>query len=420
MFKGDEFYGLLDGGAEGGRSIMMTADNAAHAARRRVLDKSLPSREQTFRDLNNLAKVFTTAAYGDEKPASEEKEWSGPVDITPLATWFSFDVIGMVAFGNSLDMLRSKDYRWVPNCLKSASIFLYWAGYAPFLGFWQWLLGTSIPALVRLQTAKDSATYVDFADEMFLKRAQRLESEDDSESKRADIFQGLLRSKLYSDVDMRADSSLLIAAGSDAIRLTVAATMFYWLKNPDVFARAAEEIRSSVAREDEVSDSVLSLLKYLRACIDETMRMSPPKASSLPREVLRGGIVVDGIQVPKGATVGVSVYALHHNADIFPDPYSYNPERWLKQPQDRRMQAAFCPFLKGPRACPGKTVAYFAMQLALFHLVYRYDIRPANGRVTGGGHAARHRLRLREGEYQFNDWILGFADGPEIELRLRE
>lgn len=399
---------------------MMTADNAAHAARRRVLDKSLPSREQAFRDLNSLAQIFAKAAFGERKAVGEAKGWSSPIDVTPLTTWFSFDVIGMIAFGDSLDMLRSEEYRWVPQCLKSASIFLFWAGYAPFLSFWQWLLGTSIPTLIRLQTAKDAQMYVDFADEMFLRRAAKLKAEDDLESKRADIFQGLLRSQLYSDLDMRADSSLLIAAGSDAIRLTITATIFYWLKNPDVFDKVADEIRSSVASVDDVSDTVLGSLKYLRACIDETMRLSPPKASSLPREAMEGGIVVDGIHVPKGATVGVSVYALHHDAEIYPDPYSYKPERWLKQPQDRRMQAAFCPFLKGPRACPGKTVAYFAMQLALFHLVYRYDIRAPNGKVIGGGHAGRHRLRRREGEYQYNDWILGFAEGPEIEVRERQ
>ncbi|KAK4502129.1 hypothetical protein PRZ48_005552 [Zasmidium cellare] len=418
VFKGDEFYGLLDGGSEGGRSIMMEADNTAHAARRRVLDKSLPPRDQAFRDLNALSKSFAEVVF--HEGSAEDKGWSETVDIAPIAAWFSFDLIGTIAFGSPLDMLHDKQYRWMPKCLQSASIFLFWGGYSPFLGFWQWVLGTSIPSMLRLQTLQDAQRYADFADWMLHRRAEKLKAEEDLESKRADIFQGLLRSKLYNELEMRADSSLLIAAGSDAIRLTLAATVFYWLKNPDTFDKAAAEIRSSVSSPEEVSESVLASLKYLRACIDETMRLSPAKPSSLPREVMEGGIVVDGIHVPKGATVGVSVYALHHDPEIYPEPYSYNPERWLKQPQDRRMQAAFCPFLKGPRACPGKAMAYFAMQLALFHIVWRYDIRAPDGVVKAGEDGSRHRLRRREGEYQFNDWVLGYADGPEVQFKARD
>jgi len=343
------------------------------------------------------------------------------VDATPILTWFSFDIIGTVAFGESLDMLEDPQYRWVPPCLRSASVFLYWAGYAPGLNFWRWFLSTSLPSLLGWEDIKNSQRYTDFADFMFHRRADGLKTEEPTRpAQRTDIFRHLIRSQLYNDLDMRADSSLLIAAGSDAIRLTLAATVFYWLKNPETFENAKQEIRSSAGSVEGVTDATLSSLRYVRACIDETMRLCPPKAASLPREVKAGGIEIDGVHVPEGMTVGTSVYALHHDAEIFPDPFAYNPERWLQQPQDRRMQAAFCPFLKGPRACPGKTVAYFAMQLALFHLLYRYDIRLASTEVAGGGHAGLSRLRLRKDEYHFNDWILGFAEGPVVELRARE
>jgi len=53
-------------------------------------------------------------------------------------------------------------------------------------------------------------------------------------------------------------------------------------------------------------------------------------------------------------------------------------------------------------------------------LVYRYDVRAAGGKVTGGGHEDMPKGRKRKDEYQFNDWIIGFADGPLIELMKRE
>ncbi|KAF2718171.1 cytochrome P450 [Polychaeton citri CBS 116435] len=424
VFKGNEFYGLLDGGAEGGRSVQMVADNTAHAARRRVVDKALPPRDQAFRDIDNLARKFVSSTVyiaGLNSPP-DSKGWTGSVDLTTTSSWFSFDLISTVAFGDSMEMMTSEAYRWVPACLRSTSIFLYWAGYAPFLGFWQYLLGSKWPTRLGLHTVVNSQRYTELADEQLDKRIARLESgeEQGCAEKRTDLFKHLLQANLYGEYDLRADSSLLIAAGSDAIRLTVAATVFYWLKNPAVFEKAKQEIYSLARSSDDISDAKLSSMKYLRACIDETMRLCPPKASSLPREVLKDGITIDGIYVPKGMTVGTSVYALHHDPEIYPEPYAFRPERWLQPSPDRRMQAAFCPFLKGPRACPGKTVAYFAMQLALFHLVLQYDIRAAPGKPTGGGHSGPGFLRERDDEYQFNDWIIGFSEGPNVQLKPRD
>ena len=50
---------------------------------------------------------------GAEKTSAEG--WISPVDVTIIATWFSFDAISVVGFGDSLDMLRSEEYRWVPD-----------------------------------------------------------------------------------------------------------------------------------------------------------------------------------------------------------------------------------------------------------------------------------------------------------------
>ena len=316
--------------------------------------------------------------------------------------------------------MKNAEYRWVPGCLRSTSIFLYWAGYAPCVRFWRWFLGSSLPSLLRMQTAVDAQAYNNFAEEMLASRAKRLLVENSTSLENSDIFKHLLSAKLYDEHELRADSSLLIAAGSDAVRLTIAATVFYWLKNPAVFEKAVKEIRSCVTSAEQINDSALGSLHYLRACVDETLRLCPPKASSLPREVMEGGIVIDGINVPEGMTVGTSIYALHHDPDIYSDPFAYNPSRWLQQPQDRRMRAAFCPFLKGPRMCPGQTVAYFAIQLALFHLVYRYDVKATVRKVTGGGHENLPEGTKREDEYQFNDWILGFAEGPLVDLVERE
>ena len=416
VFKGDEFYGVLDGGPNGAKSVQMVADNEEHAARRRVLNRAFPARAHSFNMINELAHVMMEKL--PEVPTSE-KSWSAPVDISTLARWYSFDIISKISFGQSLDLLNSEKYRWLPMCLERTSVFVHWMGFEHHVKFWRWFLGTNLPARLGMADAVETQRYGNFVTELVVQRKARMKDvEKAADEKSEDIFEHLFRAKMFSDSDLQADSSLLVAAGADANRLAICAVFFYLLKNPHAMQKAVEEIRTTVASVNDISEATLNKMKYLKACVDESLRMTPPKAASIPREVNKGGIEIDGIHVPQGMTVGVNVYSLHHDPDIYPEPFAFKPERWLQTTDDRRMQAAFSPFFKGPRMCPGGTVAYFAIQLAVFHLLYRYDIRFSDDRPENCQCSGLARLR-REDEYQMNDWIIGFANGPAIQLQSR-
>lgn len=409
-FKGDEFYGLLDSGPTGGQSVQMIQDHEAHAARRRLLDRALPPREQLFHDINKLSQDFVKATEKESKSCA-----GGVVNVATLATWYSFDVIGTLAFDSSMDMLHSQTWRWVPSCLREASIFFYYSGYSRFLRLWQWILTTNWPSRLCLSTIVAAQNYADLAAQRVQERRERLfsEKEDDgSSSGRKDIFGHIIRNGSHTGPDLNSESSLLIAAGSDAVRLVIAATVFYWLQNPRVWAKAAAEIRQlHKARPEGITESDLGSLKYLHACVDESMRLTPPKPASTPRETGKGGLLIDGMLIPEGMNVGVSIYALHRDSEIYKDPLAYRPERWLERPLDPRMLSAFFPFLKGPRACPGRTVAYFAIQLALYHLVRAYDLESEDmeGLQKAPG-------ELTDGDYPIKDWIVGYGEGPFAKL----
>lgn len=40
--------------------------------------------------------------------------------------------------------------------------------------------------------------------------------------------------------------------------------------------------------------------------------------------------IVDGQVIPRGVEVAVPQYALFHIAEIYPDPFLYDPERWME------------------------------------------------------------------------------------------
>ncbi|KKY34268.1 putative benzoate 4-monooxygenase cytochrome p450 [Diaporthe ampelina] len=416
VFKGDEFYGLLDSGPAGGKSVQMIADTEAHSARRRLLDKAIPPRDQVFRDVNELSRQLIDVID------QEADTHSGVVDVATVTSWYSFDLISTIAFGQSFDMLHTHTWRWLPLCLQQMSVFLYAAGYAsghvPLLRFFQWLLRSNWPSRLGLTTAVQAQRYADLAADQVHRRGDRLKSEVGvAESGRKDIFGHLMRAEIHDTADLTSESSLLIAAGSDAVRFATAATVFYLLQDADAKEKATSEVRSLDLGPDGLNESKLASLKYLRACVDEAMRLSPPKAGSIPRETGAGGIVIDGVPIPKGMSVATSTYALHRDSEIYKQPNEFRPERWLVRPHDPRLYAAFTPFMKGPRACPGKAVAYVAMQTALFHMLREYDFERAGSKEKCmAGLEGVTRSQRQKNDYPFNDWIIGYTKGPFVRV----
>ena len=221
-----------------------------------------------------------------------------------------------------------------------------------------------------------------------------------------------------------------IIAGSDTTSTAMAATLFYLVRNPSALERATAEVREKFAEVEDIhSGPQLGSLPYLKACIDEAMRLSPSVGGLLPREVLPGGITVDGESIPAGMVIGTPHYTIHHNETYYPEAFSYVPERWVSgstvagglvgEEDVSRAKSAFCPFSIGPRGCIGKGLAYIEMTMTLARLLFMYDIRRAAGISTGEGREGNEWGRHRPSEYQLVDTFTSLKDGPMVEFRKR-
>lgn len=219
----------------------------------------------------------------------------------------------------------------------------------------------------------------------------------------------------YSQIEFLAECRLLIAAGSDTSSLTLAAAFFYLTQNPEIAAKLSKELRDTFKSVEEiVTGPALNSCQYLRATIDETLRISPPVPSSLPREVTGSGMLISGEYVPTGTTVGTSAYAIHHSPDYFSNPHLFKPERWLPERTNKdelaRAKSAFCPFSIGTRGCLGNTMAYNELSLALGRVFWSFDVRRQAGNNMG---------QDKFGEYGMRDIFITERDGPMVEFRRR-
>lgn len=369
--------------------------------------------------------------------------FEGPIDLREVVNRFGFDFVSDLAFGRSFGLLDpifpderyedtvKKSNGWIPGVLKSGSVFLYYSGYLPFAALVRPFMGTRMQNLFG-KTAQDSLRYTKLANARLAERIAQEEgrkAKGNEEPERKDIFYHLLNSKdaqtgrSFTTEELQADTSLLIAAGSDAVTTTICALFFYALRDPAVWRRLVRNVRAPKLSEGiwRLTSKELAQMPYLHACVEEALRLAPPKPSSLPRTVLPGGAMIDGRFVPGGTTVGVSHYVLHRDPSVFASPNQFIPERWLadcvSKEQMAKQRKSFAPFGIGPMNCIGKPIAYLAIKMAVAELIRNLDFKLHEGKKVGGGSKRMGKGRRDEGEYQMWDWIIGYPEGPLVDVK---
>jgi len=95
-----------------------------------------------------------------------------------------------------------------------------------------------------------------------------------------------------------------------------------------------------------------SNMKYMECCLKESLRLysTVPSVGRLTSEEL----VLDGYKIPAGTGIFVQFFHLHRHPEFFPDPLTYDPERFHPDRCIGRHPFAFVPFSAGPRNCIGK------------------------------------------------------------------
>jgi cytochrome P450 len=195
-----------------------------------------------------------------------------------------------------------------------------------------------------------------------------------------------------------------------------------------VYNKLQSEIRLAFPDLESIKHgSALTSCKYLLACIDETLRISPPAGQALWREVRERGLVIDGEILPPGYDVGVSSYVLHHNVACHKNPFEFIPERWMvdedagtSSEDVARAKSVFIPFSLGSRNCIGKNLAYRELQLTLATVIWLYDFRVASDPKLAKVGEGRKDLgfgRQREDEFQVKQHFTAWRDGPWLEFR---
>jgi len=221
-------------------------------------------------------------------------------------------------------------------------------------------------------------------------------------------------------------------AGFDTTATSISACIFYLSEYSAVYEKASEEVRTQFSSIRDIgSKPAINRCTYLRACLTESIRMSPAISAAPTREVEAGGITIDGYSLPPGCDVGTGIYAIHHNRRYYPDPFTFRPERWIVGDVADGLScsadvdvaySAFMAFGKGSRTCIGRPLAMQESITCIAMILYLFDFRKAKGDTgdIGGGAVGAEFGRHRPLEFQLTDHITAVCDGPMLQFRKRD
>jgi cytochrome P450 len=166
-----------------------------------------------------------------------------------------------------------------------------------------------------------------------------------------------------SPVELRDELMTLLVAGHETTASELAWAFERLTRTPDVLARLTEEIDSNG------DDS------YVTATVHETLRRRPVLPNAAPRLVMEP-VEVGGWRYEPGVCLIADAYLLHHDPDIYPDPYAFRPERFL---DEQPGTYTWIPFGGGRRRCLGASFAMLEMKIVLRAVLGESELAPAAG-----------------------------------------
>ncbi|KAH8651813.1 cytochrome P450 [Tricladium varicosporioides] len=342
--------------------------------------------------------------------------WTEAKDMSVWCNYFTTDVVAKVIFTTSWDLMTSTTNRSLSETFKTIVRLVGVLHYWPHMAYHELTALLCLPHLAwSVKALREFSLAV-------MKSSKEAREKDPSIKDVFGIFSEVRDEEtgklaLNAD-DVRRNTGNFIIAGSDTTSSTLAAFFFYVTRNADAYARIANEIRTTFSTKESIrAGPLLNSCIYLRAALNETLRLSPVAPQPLWREA-EPGLVVDGQSVPSGLNVGAGIYSLHQNSSIFPNPKKYDMMRWViddgkdedeEKERLKEMNRSFAPFSVGPRQCLAKNFAWMEMLLVTARTFHELDFERVGDKGVG-----------QEGEFVMKSYFTSYMEGPIVRFKRRE
>ncbi|VUC32865.1 unnamed protein product [Clonostachys rosea] len=339
-------------------SLLTAREPREHARRRKTWDKGLSFK--AMRAYEPLVAKCTSQLLSNIQASV-----GGKIDMSHHFTLYTFDVMGTLAFAKDFKMLASNELHPVFKFLHESMLSVVILSHA----IWFLTLLKNIPGLVSS------------VEKMCAWSNQQIEDQIRDKPDAPNVFSWLLKDYMMlpnpttqDRMDLIADASLIVVAGSDTTASTLTSLLFELTKHPDVYRKLQHEVDTHLSDNNELLNDSLISMEYLQACIDESMRMHPVIPGGVQRHTPPQGLQVGDTFIPGDVIIQVPMHTVNHDDRSFSQADQFIPERWTSRPDLVTNDSSFATFLTGKYSCPGKQLALLKIRHVISEIARRYDI----------------------------------------------
>uniref|UniRef100_A0A0K0F0V7 Cytochrome P450 4V2 (inferred by orthology to a human protein) n=1 Tax=Strongyloides venezuelensis TaxID=75913 RepID=A0A0K0F0V7_STRVS len=324
-----------------------------------------------FSVFNKESKIFVECL---QKYVNTDKE----VNIIDYAKRVTLDIIGETAMGTKMNSQKNLNDNYIENVeIINRNLAIYTRNplflYKPI---W-YLFGEGFSQDKCLKVLKDFTTnIIKNRWTKYQEDAMNNNKNDDGSDKRKehDFLRTLLDHRAQNkmtDQDVLDEVQTFSFAGHDTTATAFAFLMWALATHPDIQERLYDEICDVYENEErDVIPEDLKKLEYLDRVIKESLRRHP----TVPIVIRSTSKEIDilGYTLPKDTDFMVSIYHIHLNPETYPNPYKFDPDRFLPENCATRDPYDFIPFSAGPRNCIGQKFGLFELKTLVIWALRRY------------------------------------------------
>ena len=210
-------------------------------------------------------------------------------------------------------------------------------------------------------------------------RTQRGSISEKEKESRPSLLQALTNTDLLPEVEksperITSEAQLAMVAGTLTMSGCLTAATYHVLADKDIHTRLMSDLARGIP-EQQISPSLEQLEKmpYLVAIMYESLRLFYGVSHRLSRIFPDRPMYYKDWAIPAGVPVSMSIPHIHDNEEIFPEPHSFRPERWLPlETEGQRLLRFLATFGGGSRQCVGMEMAKAEILLALACVFRRF------------------------------------------------
>ena len=208
------------------------------------------------------------------------------------------------------------------------------------------------------------------------RKAQQTSSRKDLLQLMIEARQQKVEGKRMSDEEVFAQSVVFMVAGFETTGSTLSCMAYVLATHPEIQEKLLKELDEAVeTRGDMPLYDFVNNLEYLDRVLSEVLRLYTP--GFLVHRRCNEACTINGITIPSGVDVFMPPYVLHRDPALWPDPETFDPDRFSPENREAQESYSYMPFGIGPRQCIGYRFALLEMKTAMLKILSKVKFQRA-------------------------------------------